>query len=63
MQKNAGGAPFLFLLRNCSAPYGALGRRMSGCKKKPKLSPIFENALDSLRIGMEFFQRESSYRP
>jgi hypothetical protein len=31
-------------------------------KKKTKpISPIFENALDSLRIGMEFFQKEGSY--
>ncbi len=26
-----------------------------------KLSPLFENALDSLRIGMDFFQREPDY--
>jgi hypothetical protein len=30
-------------------------------KRRKAISPIFENAIDSLRIGMEFFQRESSY--
>ena len=30
-------------------------------KRRKSISPIFENAIDSLRIGMEFFQRESSY--
>ena len=30
-------------------------------KRRKSISPIFENAVDSLRIGMEFFQRESSY--
>jgi hypothetical protein len=30
-------------------------------KRRKYISPIFENAIDSLRIGIEFFQRESSY--
>jgi hypothetical protein len=30
-------------------------------KRRKSISPIFENAIDSLRIGMEFFQRESNY--
>jgi hypothetical protein len=30
-------------------------------KKRKSISPIFENAIDSLRIGMEFFRRDSSY--
>ena len=30
-------------------------------KTSKSISPIFENALNSLCIGMEFFQRESSY--
>ena len=30
-------------------------------KRRKTISPIFENAIDSLRIGMDFFQRESSY--
>jgi hypothetical protein len=30
-------------------------------KRRKSISPIFENAIDSLRIGMEFSQRESSY--
>jgi hypothetical protein len=30
-------------------------------KRRKSISPIFENAIDSLRVGMEFFQRESSY--
>ena len=35
---------------------------MTGVPKRRKsVSPIFQNAIDSLRIGMEFFQRESGY--
>jgi hypothetical protein len=30
-------------------------------KRRKSISPIFENAIDSLSIGMEFSQRESSY--
>ncbi len=30
-------------------------------KSGESISPIFENAIDSLRIGMDFFQRNSSY--
>lgn len=30
-------------------------------KKKEELSPIYQNALDSLRIGMEFFLKEEGY--
>ncbi len=30
-------------------------------KKKDQLSPIYENALDSLRIGMDFFLKDDGY--
>jgi hypothetical protein len=36
-------------------------RKPHVAKRRKSISPIFENAIDSLRIGMEFFQRDSSY--
>jgi hypothetical protein len=41
---------------------GILALPMSRSTNKRRLiSPIFENAVDSLRIGMQFFQKESGY--
>ena len=38
-----------------------MAKKKTATKKTDELSPIYQNALDSLRIGMEFFLKEDGY--
>jgi hypothetical protein len=38
-----------------------MAKKKTATKKADELSPIYQNALDSLRIGMEFFLKEDGY--
>src|SRR4029077_19459446 len=39
-----------------------MAKKKKGAKQKhTELSPIYQNALDSLRIGMEFFLKQDGY--
>jgi hypothetical protein len=38
-----------------------MAKKKKATKKKDELSPIYQNALDSLRIGMEFFLKDDGY--
>jgi hypothetical protein len=35
-----------------------MAKKKKATRKKDELSPIYQNALDSLRIGMEFFPKD-----